>query len=499
MELYRKYRPQTFDSVIGQDHITKTLINQVEKQKVGHAYLFTGTRGTGKTTCAKIFARAINCLSPINGSPCGKCKVCQSFAGGGNLDVIEMDAASNNSVDDIRDLIEQINYQPTSGKYKVYIIDEVHMLTPGAFNAFLKTLEEPPPYMVFILATTEIHKLPQTIISRCMRFDFRLVAKEKIAQRVRSVYEDEGISYSQDAVDLIAEAGEGSVRDALTIADRCLNVGETVTYNSVADILGASRKEDIYALFDAIVAGNVGQTLVVVEAIGAQGKVMSVVAKEFITFCKDVLIAKTAGRYPVLSETAIEQIKIREQTASIDALIAIIKIFSSIDSDLRYSVSPLITFEMTAVRATKLVDVDLCALEERIARLERDGVCLDSTQKKTEEPVKPTAPKPMDAFGIWGRLTTYFRQNESMTNYSLVGRQDEIYIESKNLVIKAHPNDYDALLGADCKDAIRRALAFDGVDLTVVIERKDMGVDMDKEAEKMQRLAGDAKFRVVKK
>ena len=220
--LYRKYRPQTFSEVYGQDHIVETLKGELASGKISHAYLFTGTRGTGKTTCAKIFARAINCLSPVNGSPCGECEVCKAL-NGNNLDIIEMDAASNNGVDHIRDIIDRLKYPPVNGKYKVYIIDEVHMLSPGAFNAFLKTLEEPPSYVVFILATTEIHKLPQTIISRCMRFDFRLVPSALIGERIKQVYDSEGIEYDEDVIPLLSDAGEGSVRDALTIADTSLS------------------------------------------------------------------------------------------------------------------------------------------------------------------------------------------------------------------------------------------------------------------------------------
>ena len=498
MELYRKYRPKSFDSVIGQNHITKTLIGQVEKNRIGHAYLFTGTRGTGKTTCAKIFARAINCLNPKNGSPCGECEVCRAYEKGGNLDIVEMDAASNNGVDDIRDLIDQTKYPPVVGKYKVYIIDEVHMLTPGAFNAFLKTLEEPPAYMVFILATTEVHKLPQTIISRCMRFDFRLVTKEKIAERVKEVYDGENIEYEEDVLSLIAEAGEGSVRDALTIADRCIKVDEKITYDDVADILGTSRREDIYALFDAITTSNVGKTLEAVESLGAQGKIMSVVAKDFIAFTKEVLIAKTTGRAPSGSEEVRRNIAERAKIATVDNLVAIIKIFSSVDADLRYSLSPVITLEMTAVRAARLYDVDYSALEARVSRLEKNGVALPQLASATDTE-KKTLNKPMDAYGVWGRLTTYFRTNESMTFYTVVGAQNNIRIEDGNLIVTADAQSYETLTSQACKDALARGLAYDGAALRVVIELKNKGVDMDREAEKMKKLSGDAKFRIVKK
>lgn len=500
MELYRKYRPQTFDDVIGQNHITKTLISQVQKDRVGHAYLFTGTRGTGKTTCAKIFARAINCLAPVNGSPCGKCACCKSHVGGGNLDVVEMDAASNNGVENIRDVIEQIKYPPVNGKYKVYIIDEVHMLSPGAFNAFLKTLEEPPAYMVFILATTEVHKLPQTIISRCMRFDFRLVAKDNIAQRVKEVYDEEKVEYEQDVIDLIAQAGEGSVRDALTIADRCIKIDEKVTYDDVADILGTSRREDIYALFDAIVEGDVGKALEAVATVSSQGRIMSVVAKDFITFTKDVLTTKTTGKIPKTysKETGVE-IEKRARLCSVDLLVAIIKIFSSIDAELRYSLSPTVTMEMTAVRACRLYDNDYSALAERIARLEKGGVVSKIPETQPQAQKKTDLDKPMDAFGIWGRLTTYFRTNESMTFYSVISQQNDVRIEDKNLIVTTDTTSYESLMSPAMHEAFKRALKVDGVDMRVVIELKKTGVDMDKEAEKMKKLSGDVRFNIIKK
>ena len=225
LALYRKYRPNTFDGLIGQEHIVKTLVNQIENDRLGHAYLFTGTRGTGKTSAAKIFAKAINCLNPKNGSPCGECECCRAISNPSNIDVIEIDAASNNGVNEIRDLREKVQYPPVSCKYKVYIIDEVHMLTGAAFNALLKTLEEPPKHAVFILATTEVHKIPATILSRCMRFDFRLISNEKIASLISKIYDEQDKDYEKEAVYAIAKAGEGSIRDALSIADTAISFG----------------------------------------------------------------------------------------------------------------------------------------------------------------------------------------------------------------------------------------------------------------------------------
>ena len=233
--LYRKYRSQKFEDVIGQDPIITTLTNQIKRGRIGHAYLFTGSRGVGKTSCARIFARAVNCLHPVNGSPCGECEVCKTLAAD-NVDIIEMDAASNNGVDDARDIREKVKYMPVACKYKVYIIDEVHMLTGGAFNALLKTIEEPPDHVIFILATTEPQKLPQTILSRCIRFDFRLVPTDVLAKHIARIYDAEGIKYTADAVEEIARLGEGSVRDALSVADTLASAADEITTDVVLSL-----------------------------------------------------------------------------------------------------------------------------------------------------------------------------------------------------------------------------------------------------------------------
>ena len=257
LALYRRYRPNDFESLIGQDHIVKTLVNQIKTDRIGHAYLFTGTRGTGKTSAAKIFAKAINCQSPINGSPCGKCDCCVALQDVSNIDVIEIDVASNNGVNEIRDLREKVQYPPVSCRYKVYIIDEVHMLTGAAFNALLKTLEEPPKHVVFILATTEAHKIPATILSRCMRFDFRLIPTEMIASQISKIYDEIGKEYESEAIMAIASAGEGSMRDALSIADTALSYGEgKLTYDEVAEILGSSKFEVLTSFVKAVLEGE---------------------------------------------------------------------------------------------------------------------------------------------------------------------------------------------------------------------------------------------------
>ncbi|MDE6967815.1 MAG: DNA polymerase III subunit gamma/tau, partial [Clostridia bacterium] len=277
VSIYRKYRPYNFDNVVGQEHIVRILRNQIKTDTIGHAYLFTGTRGTGKTSVAKIFARSVNCPNHNDGGACGECAVCKEMANSSNLDIVEIDAASNNGVDEIRELRESVKYPPTIGRFKVYIIDEVHMLSIGAFNALLKTLEEPPAHVIFILATTEVHKLPQTILSRCLRFDFRLVPTISIANRIKYIFDDMGIICTEDACLAIAEAGDGSVRDALSIADMCVSYGEgKVDYNVVLDVLGQSNPNIIIDIVECTLKGDVGTALSLIDGIANFGKSMSV-------------------------------------------------------------------------------------------------------------------------------------------------------------------------------------------------------------------------------
>ncbi|MDD6903451.1 MAG: DNA polymerase III subunit gamma/tau, partial [Candidatus Borkfalkiaceae bacterium] len=294
LALYRRFRPSGFDSLIGQDHVVRTLVNQINSDKIGHAYLFCGARGTGKTSAAKIFARAINCLSPVNGSPCGKCAVCKALADPSNLDIVEMDAASNNKVENVREIRDKIQYPPVSGKYKVYIIDEVHMLTTEAFNALLKTLEEPPKHAVFILATTEVHKLPSTILSRCMRFDFRLIPTREIAELIGKIYREIGKDYDEDAVNAVARAGNGSVRDALSVADICASYRDgKLTYADVLAVLGATDGDVVVSLLSDIFDSKTGDMLSKVEELADSGKSIGVLCKDIISALRETVICKT--------------------------------------------------------------------------------------------------------------------------------------------------------------------------------------------------------------
>lgn len=358
LALYRKFRPKSFDEVIGQQHITSTLINQVKTGQIGHAYLFTGSRGTGKTSCAKIFAKAINCLNPVNGSPCTECEVCRSLDDPSNIDILEIDAASNNGVNEIRELREKIKYPPINAKYKVYIIDEVHMLTDSAFNALLKTLEEPPKHAVFILATTEVYKLPATILSRCMRFDFRLVDTNLLIEHLREIFTKINVSFDEESLQAIALAGEGSVRDTLSIADCVLAFsGNNITINNTLEILGASDKKIVSKLASNIIDHNLGEVLETINDIYTSGKNLIAIGKEITIHFKNLLIIKSCTNYSkilnVSKETIDDYIKQAEKV-TIENLLFFMQKFSGIEAELKYALSPKTLIELTSLECASL-------------------------------------------------------------------------------------------------------------------------------------------------
>ena len=371
--LYRKYRPDTFEKVIGQDHITTTLVNQIRTGNVAHAYLLTGTRGTGKTSVARIFARAINCLSPKNGSPCGECEACKKLLSGTSLDVVEIDAASNNSVEDARAIRDSVRYAPIDCKYKVYIIDEVHQLSTAAFNALLKTLEEPPAHAVFILATTEVQKIPATILSRCLRLDFHLVSQDVLEKHVAHIFEKEGISYSKEAVAAIATAGEGSVRDTLSVADMCASYSETVDYDCVLGVLGANDPTLIASIALCTLSGDVKNAIERIESASSLGKSMQLLTKDLTKYFRDLLIIKhdvnanAILRLPDHLFTVASEI-----AASYDgvALMRALDIFSGVEAKERYSTQPKILLETAVIKTATLSGEDLTDLLSRVSTLE---------------------------------------------------------------------------------------------------------------------------------
>ena len=374
--LYRKYRPQNFDEAIGQEGIVRILRNMISSGNIPHALLFTGTRGTGKTSFARIFAKAVNCLSPKNGSPCGECAACRAMANT-SIDLMEIDAASNNGVDDIRALRESVVYPPADAtlRYKVYIIDEVHQLTSAAFNAFLKTLEEPPAHCIFILATTEAQKLPATILSRCLRFDFRLYDQALLAEHVGKVFDKEGIRYTKDALTAIARAGNGSVRDTLSVADTCISASDgDVTYDVVLRVLGANDPLVIASLVEHILCGEMGQALAKVQSLADQGKNMQVLARDLGAYIRDLMIAKAdsgAEAYLALPKELFARIKEIAAKVPQAVIVRAMGIFSGLDSTMRYASSPRFLLEQAIAKVCLNAGADEEVLLARIAQMEQ--------------------------------------------------------------------------------------------------------------------------------
>ncbi len=349
LALYRKYRPANFDEVVGQEHITQALKNQIASGSIGHAYLFTGSRGIGKTSIARILARAVNCLDNQNGSPCGRCEICVKLEKQNDINIIEIDAASNNRVDDVRELREKVKFAPVDAKYKVYIIDEVHMLTDSAFNALLKTLEEPPKHVIFILATTEAHKLPATILSRCVRFDFRLVGLEELVGLLKKVFDSEEIEYDDEALKAIALAGEGSVRDTLSIADSVIAfcIGK-VTLEGVQKVLGSTDESLMIEFFDKLQNKDIGGLLELVNALDEGGKNMSILVKDLSKHARNLLICKTCAKPNEILNMAEESFgRIKKQSDEFEerVLISYMQSFGGAENELRYTISPRLLLE----------------------------------------------------------------------------------------------------------------------------------------------------------
>lgn len=375
--LYRKWRPTSFEEVRGQDHIVKTLKNQINSGRIGHAYLFCGTRGTGKTSIAKIFARAVNCEHPVDGSPCGECSMCRQIAEGASLNVVEIDAASNNGVENIRDIREQVQYPPTDGRYRVYIIDEVHMLSIGAFNALLKTLEEPPSYVIFILATTEVHKIPITILSRCQRYDFKRISIDTIAGRLAELTQAEQIDVDDRALRYVARAADGSMRDALSLLDQCVafHFGEKLTYDNVLEVLGAVDNRVFSKLFQAVLASDTKACIREIEEMIIQGRDLSQLVNDFVWYMRNLLIAKTTDEPGDMLDMSEENLAVlQEEAAGVDTetLMRYIRIFSELSGQLRYASQKRILVEIAFIKlTTPSMEQNLDSILQRITLLEQ--------------------------------------------------------------------------------------------------------------------------------
>ncbi len=413
--LYRKYRPATFSEVVGQDHITTTLKNELASGKVFHAYLFTGTRGTGKTSCAKILAKAVNCLNPQNGDPCGECENCKAITGGEHTDISEIDAASNNGVDDIRTLREQINFLPANLKYRVYIIDEVHMLSDSAFNALLKTLEEPPAHIIFVLATTEVHKLPATILSRCQRFDFKRIENKFICQRIEEVAKSEGFTVTEKAASLIAAAAEGGLRDALSILDLCLSHGTEIDEQTVISACALAGREHLFALADSLLQKDTETALKIIDNLYSNGVDMVRLLNDLITHFRNLMVVKTVkNERPIVCSS--EDMKKYEECANAYSLTLIMSVLKQLSNSLAgmQTGKKRLMLEMTAIKICENADDDFTSLLARIEALESGAVKqaprpatpkeVKPEEPKKAEPIKETAKNDDGSLDCWGEI-----------------------------------------------------------------------------------------------
>ena len=377
MALYRKFRPTRFSEVKGQDHIVKTLENQMRTGRIGHAYLFCGTRGTGKTTVAKILAKAVNCEHPVDGEPCGECEVCKAIAEGSSMNVIEIDAASNNGVDNIREIKEQVQYSPATGKYKVYIIDEVHMLSIGAFNALLKTLEEPPEYVIFILATTEVHKIPITILSRCQRYDFHRITAATIKKQLKDLMEQEQVDTEDKALEYVARMADGSMRDALSLLDQCIAfyLGEKLTYDNVLEVLGTVDIQVYSDLLDMILSQDINRVMDLLEDVARQGREWSQFITDFLWYLRNLLLVGQGNAAEEALEVSTDQLKLLQEKAQQveeNTLIRYIRILSELLERIRYATSKRVLVEVEMMKMCRpQMEADTNSLADRVRQLEQ--------------------------------------------------------------------------------------------------------------------------------
>lgn len=375
--LYRKFRPKEFEDVKGQEHIVTTLKNQIMADRIGHAYLFCGTRGTGKTTVAKILAKGVNCEHPVDGSPCNECSVCQSINSQTSMNVIEIDAASNNGVDNIREIVEEVQYSPTEGKYKVYIIDEVHMLSTGAFNALLKTLEEPPSYVIFILATTESHKIPITILSRCQRYDFRRITIDVIALRLKELIDKEGVKAEEKAIRYVAKAADGSMRDGLSLLDQCIAfyLGQELTYDRVLEVLGAVDIEVFSQMYGFAYNGQVVPALELLENLIIEGRELGQFIIDFTWYLRNLLLIKTSKQAADIvdgSKEQLEQLEKAADTADADTLMRYIRVLSELSNQIKYATQKRVLVEICLIKLCKpSMETNYDSILDRIRVIEK--------------------------------------------------------------------------------------------------------------------------------
>lgn len=461
--LYRAYRPQTFKDVVGQEHIIRTLKNQIQNNNVGHAYLFCGTRGTGKTSTAKIFARALNCQNSVDEEPCNECEVCKDILSDNIMDVIEIDAASNNSVDDIREIRENVKYTPAKCKYKVYIIDEVHMLSQGAFNALLKTLEEPPSYVIFILATTEPHKIPATILSRCQRFDFKRVTVKDMSTRMKEICDDVNVVVDDRALNLIARNSQGALRDALSILDQCMSFSENdIEYKDVVDLLGTVNIEQLFEMAEYVIKEDTKKCLEILNEFVVWGKDIKNLIDDLIDHFRNLMVCKVSSNLDEiisLPEEIVEQLKAQASTIEVNDIIRILNILSTTQDAIKVSSNPRVLAEVSIMKLSQpMFDESKESLLKRISNLEEviksgkininNNVEIESKKEAKETSEKNEVEAEEEVFyeevksedvelieKSWENILTHIKKDKNMPVYAILREAKEFNVSANNLYI----------------------------------------------------------------